>query len=298
VANWSDQATRITLTERRDSMPGTNIEDDSRRQIGRSGLAAPPLGFGAFKIGRNIGVKYTQPYELPDETFVSRLLNGVLDLGCTLIDTAPAYGDSEARIGQAIGHRRSEFVLSTKVGETFENGRSRYDFSPAAVRASLEQSLRNLRTDILDIVLIHSDGDDRRILQETDTVSILQDFRSRGIVRAIGLSGKTVAGAELALSWADVVMVQYHLQDTSHGGIMQQAAAAGVAVFVKKGLSSGTLPPDESIRFVLGDPAVTSLIVGGLNLDHFRENWQTALSQRAPADRISAGRSSPPDNWA
>ena len=107
-------------------------------RIGRAGLVVPPLGFGAFKIGRNQGVKYPNPYDLPDTAEVERLLNSVLDLGCTLIDTAPAYGVSESRIGQAIGHRRSEFVLSTKVGETFVDGQSRYDFSATSVKASLE----------------------------------------------------------------------------------------------------------------------------------------------------------------
>ena len=250
------------------------------RVVGRTELTVPPIGFGSFKIGRNQGVKYPQPYDLPDPAAVSLLLNRVLDLGCTLIDTAPAYGLSESRIGTAVGHRRAEFILSTKVGETFENGQSRYDFSATAIKASLERSLRQLQTDRLDIVLIHSNGDDRQILTETDTVSILQDYRARGLIRAIGLSGKTVAGAKLALSWADLLMVEYHLDDTTHDALIQQAAAAGVGIFVKKGLASGKLPADESIRFVLEHPGVTSLIVGGLNFEHFQANWQTALEAR------------------
>lgn len=250
------------------------------RSIGQTGLQVPPLGFGTFKIGRNQGVKYPHPYDLPDAAAVSRLLNSVLDLGCTLIDTAPAYGLSESRIGQAIGHRRQDFVLSTKVGERFDEGRSTFDFSEAGVRASIERSLRELKTEVLDIVLIHSNGDDRKILEETDTVTVLQDLRSRGLIRAIGLSGKTIPGAVQALDWADLLMVEYHLQDTSHEQIIQQAAAANVAVFVKKGLSSGRLPPQESIEFVLSNQGATSLIVGGMNLEHFRENWNTALSIR------------------
>jgi aryl-alcohol dehydrogenase-like predicted oxidoreductase len=250
------------------------------RPIGRTGLTVPPLGFGAFKIGRNQGVKYPQPYDLPDVSTVSRLLNSILDLGCTLIDTAPAYGLSESRIGSAIGHRRSEFVLSTKVGETFENGESRYDFSATGIRSSLDRSLRNLRTEVLDIVFIHSDGNDGRILEETETVSILQDYRKQGLIRSIGLSGKTVQGAEQALAWADLLMVEYHMNDTGHQNLISLAAEKSVGVFVKKGLSSGKLPADESIRFVLAQPGITSLIVGGLNFDHFRENWETALQAR------------------
>src|SRR5262245_28620985 len=110
------------------------------RVLGRSGVRISPLGFGAFKIGRNQGIKYPSGYDLPDESTVSRLLNEVLDLGITYIDTAPAYGLSEERIGRAIGHRRSEFVLSTKVGETFSDGKSTFDFSANGVRDSVTRS--------------------------------------------------------------------------------------------------------------------------------------------------------------
>jgi aryl-alcohol dehydrogenase-like predicted oxidoreductase len=250
------------------------------RRLGRSDLSVPPLGFGAFKIGRNQGTKYPSQYALPDQETVNQLLNAVLDLGCSLIDTAPAYGLSESRIGHAISHRRHEFVLSTKVGETFENGQSTFDFSPAAIRHSLERSLRNLKTDVLDVVFIHSNGEDRWIQEQTETVAILQEFRSRGLIRAIGMSGKTIEGATLALKWADVLMVEYHLQNTSHEQIINGAAEEGIGVFVKKGLSSGTLPAEQSIQFVLANPGVISLIVGGLKFDHFRENWQTALQSR------------------
>jgi aryl-alcohol dehydrogenase-like predicted oxidoreductase len=247
------------------------------RPLGRTGLAVPPLGFGAFKIGRNQGIKYPSGYDLPDDAAVSRLLNGVLDLGCTLIDTAPAYGLSEERIGRAIGHRRSEFVPSTKVGETFADGTSTYDFTRSGVEQSLQRSRDRLQTDVLDVVFIHSNGDDLAILRDTDVVAVLREWRDRGAIRAIGLSGKTVAGARAALAWADAIMVEYHLDDRSHAGAIAEAAAQGIGVFVKKGLASGRLPPADAIRFVVETPGVTSLIVGGLNLDHFAANWQTAV---------------------
>jgi aryl-alcohol dehydrogenase-like predicted oxidoreductase len=248
------------------------------RPLSRSGLLVPPLGFGAFKIGRNQGIKYPTGYDLPDDAAVSRLLNGVLDLGCMLIDTAPAYGLSEDRIGRAIGHRRDEFVLSTKVGESFENGVSRYDFTRAGVEHSLTRSLQRLRTDVLDIVFIHSNGDDLAILSDTDIVAVLQEWRDRGVIRAVGLSGKTVAGARAALHWADAIMVEYHLDDLSHAPVIAEAATRNVGVFVKKGLASGRLPAADAIRFVVSTPGVTSLIVGGLNLDHFAANWRTAVA--------------------
>jgi aryl-alcohol dehydrogenase-like predicted oxidoreductase len=246
------------------------------RPLGRTGIAVTPIGFGAFKIGRNEKTKYAASYQLPDDVAVERLLNGLLEMGVAYIDTAPAYGLSEERIGRAISHRRSEFILSSKVGESFEHGESRYDFSAAAVRANIEQSLRRLKTDVLDIIFIHSDGRDIEIQQSSDAVPTLVELKRKGLVRAIGLSGKTVEGARLALDWADVVMVEYHVEDLSHGPVIASAAERGVGVVVKKGLASGKLPAEEAIGFVLANPAVGSLVVGGLNLEHFRANVSLA----------------------
>ena len=243
-----------------------------RRPLGQTGLLVTPLGFGAFKIGRNEKVKYPQPYDLPDDAAVERLLNGVLDAEINLIDTAPAYGISEERIGKFISQRRSEFVLSTKVGERFVNGESSFDFTGLGVRASVADSLKKLRTEVLDILFVHSNGDDLTIQQQTDVVPTLQKLKHLGYLRAIGFSGKTPAGAEAALDWADVVMVEYHLNDTSHADVIAAAASRGVGIVVKKGLASGHLPPAEALRFVLANPHVASVIVGGLSLEHLRAN--------------------------
>jgi aryl-alcohol dehydrogenase-like predicted oxidoreductase len=248
------------------------------RPLGKTGLAPTPIGFGAFKIGRNEKTKYAEQYALPDEPTVWRLLNGVLDAGINYVDTAPAYGLSEERIGRSIGHRRGEVVLSTKVGEIFEQGRSRYDFSAAGVRSSVERSLRRLRTDRVDIVFIHSNGEDVAIQEESGAVAALRALKEQGLVRAIGLSGKTVAGARLALDWADAIMVEYHIDDTSHAEVIGAAAARGVGVIVKKGLASGRLAPAEAIDFVLRNAGVASLVVGGLNLDHIRANIECVRS--------------------
>jgi aryl-alcohol dehydrogenase-like predicted oxidoreductase len=242
------------------------------RSLGKTGLAVSPIGFGAFKIGRNEKAKYSQAYSLPDDQAVARLLNGVLDLGITHIDTAPAYGVSEERVGRSLAHRRQEFTLSTKVGEFFEQGQSRYDFSALAVRSSVEQSLKHLRTDVVDIVFIHCHAADVEIQQATDVVPTLCELKRQGLVRAIGLSGKTVAGARLALDWADVLMVEYHLRDQSHAEVIADAAERGLGVIVKKGLASGELPADQAIRFVLANPGVAGLVVGGLNLEHIKMN--------------------------
>ncbi len=127
----------------------------------------PLLGFGAFKIGRNQKIKYPSTYDLPDEARASEILNGVLDLGITLIDTAPAYGLSEERIGRHLASRRNEFLLSTKVGEWFENGESTYRFDEASIRASVERSLSRLRTDVIDCLFAHVPANDVEVLRDT-----------------------------------------------------------------------------------------------------------------------------------
>ena len=247
------------------------------RRFAAHGLQPSVVGFGAFKIGRNEGIKYAAGYDLPDDAAVAALLDRVIDLGITLIDTAPAYGTSEERLGQHLAGRRDQLLLSTKVGETFEAGTSTYDFTSGAIRQSVQRSLRRLRTDHVDLLLIHSDGNDRAILEESDAVETVIELRDAGLARAIGFSGKTVDGARTALSWADAIMVEYHLDDTSHDAVMREAGDAGIGVLVKKGLASGRLPAADAIRFVLDHPALTSLVIGGLNPGHLATNVGTAL---------------------
>ncbi|WP_166830990.1 aldo/keto reductase [Thalassoroseus pseudoceratinae] len=242
------------------------------RALGRTGLNVSPIGFGAFKIGRNQNIKYPSGYDLPDESSASRILNSVLDAGITYIDTAPAYGLSEERIGRHLANRREEFTLSSKIGETFENGVSTYSFTADSVRSSVERSLQRLQTDRLDAVFIHSNGKDLDILQNTDAVPTLQDLKQSGKIRAIGLSGKTPAGAAAALDWADVLMVEYHLEDRSHEEVLHRAANAGIGVVIKKGLAAGHLSASEALEFLFSDQSVSSVVVGSLNLDHIQAN--------------------------
>jgi aryl-alcohol dehydrogenase-like predicted oxidoreductase len=264
----------------------------AHRELGRTGLRLSAIGYGGFKIGRNQGIKYPRGYDLPDARTVGILLNSLVDLGVTYIDTAPAYGSSEERIGATLHHRRHELVISTKVGETFARGRSTYDFSPPFIRRSLETSLNRLRTDAVDILFIHSDGRDLAIIRETEAVPTLQRLRRDGLVRAIGFSGKTVAGARAALDWADAIMVTYHAEDRSHEAVIEEAARRGVGVVVKKGLGSGQLPADAALRFLLGTSpvasAMASVVVGSLSLEHMARN--VSIAQEVDGEGTKARR--------
>ncbi len=246
------------------------------RPLGRTGLSVSRIGWGTVKLGRNASVKYPDAFDLPSPADAERIVHAMLDLGVTLIDTAPAYGLAEERIGAALGSRRSEVVLCTKVGEQFESGRSTHDFSGVSARRSLQQSLRKLRTDAVELLLVHSDGRDIEIQADTDLVETLQDLKQAGLTQAIGFSGKTPGGSVLALSWADVIMCEYSIDIRSHEAAIAQAAEAGIGVLLKKVLGSGHLPAREALNHVLHAApiasAVSSVVIGSLSPDRMADN--------------------------
>lgn len=247
------------------------------RALPGTGLSVSALGLGTVKIGRNEQVKYPGAFAIPDDTAVRKLLTQARELGVNLLDTAPAYGNSEERLGQLLTGRQ-DWVIVTKTGEEFGNGASHFDFSAAHTRMSVERSLSRLRTDYLDLVLIHSDGNDAAILQQGDCVRVLQDCKRQGLVRAIGMSTKTVAGALRAVRELDVVMLTYNLQQRDDKPAIALARELGKGVFVKKGLMSGHVQQAgrdlvrESLALVLGEPGVHSLIAGTINPAHLAAN--------------------------
>ncbi|MGE0624995.1 MAG: aldo/keto reductase [Pseudomonadales bacterium] len=245
-----------------------------RRPLGQTGMEVSVLGLGTVKLGRREGVKYRKPFELPDDAEATRLLDTARELGINLLDTAPAYGTSESRLGRLLRGQRNDWLISTKVGEHFEDGHSSFDFSPEAVRHSVKRSLQRLHTDRLDVVLIHSDGDDLRILDQLGTLECLRDLKSRGWIRAVGISHKTVDGARRAIELgADVIMATLNLTSTAEASVIEAAGKAGVGVLVKKALASGHAGAD-SLRYAAACPGVSSVIVGTVNPAHLRENAQ------------------------
>jgi aryl-alcohol dehydrogenase-like predicted oxidoreductase len=261
------------------------------RRLGDTGIEVSPLGLGTVKLGRNQGVKYPRSFELPSDQEARDLLARARELGINLVDTAPAYGTSEERLGRLLAGQRRAWVVVTKVGESFSDGRSRFDFSAAATRASVERSLRRLGTDWLDVVLIHSDGDDVRILEQEGALSVLRDLQAAGRVRAVGMSTKTVAGGLLAVGRCDLVMVTCNPRQQEEVPVIRAARAAGRGVLIKKGLLSGHLdrmsgadPVETSLRFIFGQPGVSSVVVGTLSPAHLGSNaaaLERVLGERA-----------------
>lgn len=276
------------------------------RPLGATGILISPVGLGTVKIGRNEGVKYPSGFALPDDAHVDRLLKTAADLGVNLVDTAPAYGTSETRLGETMRRAawlglRERWVLSTKVGEEFVTASdspsgqptSRFDFSPESVRASVRRSLDRLGTEYLDVVLLHSDGRDEWIMRSSGGYDALLDLQRQGLVRAVGISTKSAAGTAAALDVMahtmspGVVMVTLNAAERDEAANIARAHTLGIGVLVKKALLSGHIdlirqyapaevtaskdgsdPVEASCRVVLAHQGVSSMIVGTINPNH------------------------------
>jgi len=247
-----------------------------KRCIGNSGIEVSVIGLGTVKFGRNQGVKYPQAFAIPSDRDISNLLSVADELGVNLLDTAPAYGVSEERIGKLLQGKRHDWVISTKAGEEFADGLSVFDFSSKAITQSVERSLQRLRTDYLDIVLIHSNGEDERIIQQDNVFATLSVLKSAGKIRAYGMSTKTLAGGLLAVDEADVVMVTYNKTCVDDREVILYAHQKQKGIFIKKAFASGhiQIPVAENMQFIFSEPGVTSVIVGTINPAHLRENIQ------------------------
>lgn len=243
-----------------------------KRPLGDTGIAVSLIGLGTVKFGRNQGVKYPAAFTLPSDKEIERLLGVATDVGINLLDTAPAYGLSEERLGKLLQGQRHQWVISTKAGEEFVEGVSQFDFSRQAIQASVERSLRRLKTDYLDVVLVHSDGRDTALIDEENVFETLQMLKQQGKLRAYGMSSKTIDGGKKTIEHADVAMVTYNASYTDEREVIHYAEQCHKAVFIKKGLGSGHLPAAEALQFILAERGVTSVIVGTINPAHLREN--------------------------
>jgi len=247
-----------------------------KRRFGDTGLWVSPIGLGTVKLGRNQQVKYPQAFEIPDDNAVIALLRTALELGINLIDTAPAYGTSEERLGKLLPGARGDWHIVTKVGEIFAEGQSRFDFSESHIRTSIESSLKKLKTDYLDTVLIHSNGEDVNIINRLGALDILADIKAKGLIRSYGMSTKTVEGGLLALEKSDVVMATYNLQETQNLPVFERAAQLGKAMLVKKAFASGHVhileAMVETFKQICALSAVSSVVIGTCSSKHLIEN--------------------------
>jgi aryl-alcohol dehydrogenase-like predicted oxidoreductase len=281
-----------------------------KRQLGKTDMEVSVLGFGGSEIG----------YENADAEVVGQLLNSALDAGLNVIDTAECYQNSEELIGSAIGKRRNEFFLFSKVGHP--RGVGSEDWSLASILESIERSLRRLQTDRLDLIQLHSCSE--AVLKKGDAIAALQAARERGLVRYIGYSGDSQAARfavesgvfdtlQTSINIADQEVIFRTLplaRERNMGVIAKRPIANAAWKTGHKPISSyhheywerlrklnydfleqGTLDHSIAIalRFTLSVPGVHTAIVGTTKPDRFAENakWlEAGLLTRDEFDAI------------
>ncbi len=284
------------------------------RPLGRTGLSVTVLGFGAMDLGGPPAANEITEAE------AGRVLNAVLDSGVNFIDTAVCYGSSEARIGQALSHRRDEFFLATKCGCMPGEGMGAPHVHTAAnIRAGVEHSLRTMRTDHIDIVQIHMSVT-RQQWEADGTMDELLKLKDEGKLRFIGVSGTLPNLAEQVDSGLfDVFQVPYSALQREHEAIIAKASASGAGIIIRGGVARGAptnwdkryymLTGDEMsgrwdaarldelldgasrmefmVRFAIASPDLDTTIIGTKNLDHLHDNVAAARKGPLAADVVA-----------
>jgi aryl-alcohol dehydrogenase-like predicted oxidoreductase len=293
--------------------------------LGRTGFEVTRLGFGAMELAGFAG-RIT-----PD--LAGRLLNGVLDAGINLIDTSPDYGPSEKLLGEHVSHRREEFFLASKCGCLVGRPPSRSDgfpehvFTPENIRAGVEQSLRRMRTDHLDLVQFHA-SPSREVLEEHGAIEALCELQREGKVRFLGMSGVLPHLTDhIEMGVFDAFQIPYSALQRDHEPCIRAAARAGAGTIIRGGVARGAPAPDQDpdsaldffrnamregrdewerakldelldgaprmqflLRFTLSHPDLHTTIVGTSNPDHLEANLAAARQGPLPDDVYAEAR--------
>jgi aryl-alcohol dehydrogenase-like predicted oxidoreductase len=264
-----------------------------KRKFGKTDMEFSVLGFGGAEIGYN---------DSQTQEDVNLLLNSALDAGLNVIDTAAAYKTSEELIGAAVGKRRREYYLLTKCGAL--DGFTREDWSKKGILETIENSLRALKTDYLDIAQLHSCS--AEILRQGDCIEGLQRAVEKGYTRYIGYSGdREDAKYAIELNVFDSLQTSVSIADqTPIDTNIPAAVERGLGVIAKRPIANAvwrnaekpkdsyhheywdriqklkfdflSKSLDESIatalRFTLSIPGVATAIVGTTKPNRWQEN--------------------------
>lgn len=289
----------------------TPLEKTESRRLGRTGLSVSAVGFGAAPIG----------LLETEQQRVSAILNQLLDDGINLIDTAASYAGSEDVIGHAISHRRDEYILVSKCGQSSPDLPGE-DWTAPLILATVDRALKRLRTDRLDVMLLHSC--DLKTLQKGDAIEALVKARDAGKIRFAGYSGDNEAAAFAATHPAvAVVQTSINLVDqanietllpltTKHDvGVLTKRSVANAAWRALEALPGmykkyaadyhhrfkamnlrledlGFDPAttgwaEVALRFTLSHPGVHCALIGTTNPQNARRNLDAAAKGPLPA---------------
>jgi len=284
------------------------------------------LGYGAMELrGQPRGPAI-------EDDDAGRLLNAVLDGGINLIDTSIDYGRSEELIGRYLAHRRDEYFLASKCGCLLGDPTPGatppfpHDFRAQNIRGGIEQSLRRLGTDHLDLLQVHL-SPSRDQLEADQTVETLFSLRDEGKVRFIGMSGTLPHLPDhIAMGVFDVFQIPYSAIQREHEDLITAAAAGGAGTLIRGGAARGAPSEDKNwrhgpiglaegegqrrwessgveellgdmgrlefvLRFTLSHPGLSSTIVGTSNMDHLRSNLAFAEKGPLPPDLYEEAKS-------
>jgi aryl-alcohol dehydrogenase-like predicted oxidoreductase len=290
------------------------------RTLGRTRADVTILGYGAMEL-RGL----PRGPEIADDD-AGRLLNAVLDGGINLIDTSPDYGRSEELIGAYVAHRRDEFFLASKCGCPMNPPADApppypHDYSQRNVRANVEQSLRRLRTDRLDLVQVHM-SPSAATMAENHTVETLTELQAEGKIRFIGMSGILPHLRDhIAMNVFDAFQIPYSAVQRDHEELITEAAAKGAGTLIRGGAARGAASEEKNwrtgpltqaagvgqrnwetsgieglladagmgkmefiLRFTLSHPSLSTTIVGTSSIDHLGGNIAVAEKGPLPAD--------------
>jgi para-aminobenzoate synthetase/4-amino-4-deoxychorismate lyase len=216
----------------------------AKRKLGP--FEVEPIGLGCMSLSHAYGVP-------PAKEHAIELLNRALDLGYNLFDTAALYGfgANEELIGEAVAHRRSEFVLASKCGMTGVDGKRVIDGRPETLRRTLEDALRRLRTDVIDLYYLHRW--DKAVPIE-ESIGAMAKFVEEGKVRALGLSEVSATTLRKAHAVHPIAAVQNEYSLWSRNvelGVLQATKELGAALVcfspVGRGFLAGSVPNHDSL---------------------------------------------------
>ena len=288
------------------------------RRLGRTNLQVSEISLGTVELGMDYGIPVQGEQRRPSEADAARLLNCALDLGVNLIDTAQAYGESEAIIGRALKSRRDEYILATKISSLSWEGYAGVELQER-VDASITESLQTLQTDIIDLLYIHNATPE--LIQRGEIVEIMQRVQQAGYVRFIGTTtyGEAAPLAVLKDHRFDCIQVAYNLLDHQfEERVLPLAKENDVGVAVRSVLLKGALTyryahlpeklrelravvkgvnllcgaqdsslPELAYRFVLAHPAVSTALVGTGRVHELQEIVSFAGRGALPPDLLN-----------
>jgi len=176
------------------------------RTLGRTGLRASEVGFGAMTIGGEI-------FGATDDQESLRTLHRAIDLGLNFIDTADAYGrgHSEELLAEVLKTRRSEVILATKGGNQFYTRQGLRNFDPDYITSALEQSLKRLQIETIDLYQLHNPSPE--VMQSGEIFERLERFKHEGKIRFYGVSVQTTEDGIVAIETGkpDTLQVVYNI---------------------------------------------------------------------------------------